>query len=258
MAIENQSEDAGLAHGEMISCKACHKEIHRTASMCPHCGAQTRTSRYKSKTVAALFAFFLGGFGGHRFYLGQWWGVFYLLFFWLWIPGLIALGEFIYFLMCDSRKWDEKYNEGIPSGPDDKSSGAIIVLFIVFGGFILVAFLGILAAVAIPAYQDYTVRARLAESHASASLVMQAVESYDSGNRQWPATISEVDITDEVLTTFVDSIAVDNGVIYVTPSPDVGVEGAVIYVPSQTQEGIAWSCKESTVASRYLPQKCRQ
>ena len=257
MTIDSQSPDSGLEYAEMISCKACKKEIHSSASMCPHCGAQRRTSRYKSKTVAALFAFFLGGFGAHRFYLGQWWGVFYLLFFWLWIPGLVALVEFIYFLLRDSKKWDEKYNEGIPGGPNDKSSGALIAILIIFGGFIFIAVLGILAAVAIPAYQDYTIRAKLTESHTSAGFVMQAVESYASENREWPSNINDIQVSDETVTELVDSIAIENGVVYVTPSQAVGVKGAIIYVPSESEMGISWSCKESTVESKYLPQKCR-
>ena len=256
MAIDNQS--SGLNQGEMISCNACKKEIHSSASMCPHCGAQRRSSRYKSKTVAALFAFFLGGFGGHRFYLGQWWGVLYLLFFWLWIPGLIAFVEFIYFLVCDSNKWDEKYNEGIPAGPNDKSSGALIAILIIFGGFFFIAVLGILAAVAIPAYQDYTIRAKLNESHASASIVMRNVEAYVSSNREWPSNINDVGNSSNIATGLVGSIAVENGVIFVTPNDTIGVEGVIIYVPSRLDVGISWSCKESTVASKYLPQKCRK
>lgn len=143
----------------LIACSACSKEIHSTAAVCPHCGVSRRTSRYKNKVTAALFAFFLGGFGGHRFYLGQWWGIFYLLLFWLWVPGLIALVEFIYFLACDQQKWDEKYNEGIPAGPGDKGNGATTAILIVFGVFFFIAIIGILAAIAIPAYQEYAVRA---------------------------------------------------------------------------------------------------
>lgn len=256
MTVDNMNSD--INQGEMISCNACKKEIHRSASMCPHCGAQRRSSKYKSKTVAALFAFFLGSFGGHRFYLGQWWGVFYLLFFWLWIPGLIAFVEFIYFLMCDSNKWDEKYNEGIPAGPNDKSSGALVAILIIFGGFFFIAVIGILAAVALPAYHDYTIRAKLSESHVSAGVVMQKVENYASSNQQWPLNISDIDNTDYFSTELVDSIVVDNGIIYVTPSQAVGVEGAIIYVPARSNAGISWSCKESTVAFKYLPQKCRK
>lgn len=256
MTVDNQN--SGSIQGKMISCSACNKEIHSAASMCPNCGAQRRSSRYKNKNIAALFAFVLGGLGAHRFYLGQWWGMFYLLFFWTWIPGLIALVEFIYFLVCNSNKWDEKYNEGIPAGPNDTSNGALVAILLIFGGFFFIAVLGIIAAVALPAYQDYTIRAKLSESHTSASVVMRKVEAYASSNQQWPSNMTDVLNDANIATKFVDSITVENGIIYVTPSQTIGVEGIVIYAPSKSETGISWSCKESTVASNYLPKKCRK
>ena len=63
----------------------------------------------KDKNVAAVLAFFLGGFGVHRFYLGQiGLGIFYILFFWIsWFIGLI---DFIVLLAMDQKEFDFKYN----------------------------------------------------------------------------------------------------------------------------------------------------
>lgn len=61
---------------DMVACRGCNKEIHRTAPTCPHCGASQRLGRYKSKVAAGVLGIFLGGLGVHRFYLGQWWGFF--------------------------------------------------------------------------------------------------------------------------------------------------------------------------------------
>ena len=48
----------------------------------------------KSKSTAILLALFLGGLGAHHFYLGKYWlGILYLLFFWTFIPAIIALFE---------------------------------------------------------------------------------------------------------------------------------------------------------------------
>jgi TM2 domain-containing membrane protein YozV len=50
--------------------------------------------RKKSGTAGVLLALLLGGVGAHKFYMGQvGWGVVYVLFFWTFIPGLIALVE---------------------------------------------------------------------------------------------------------------------------------------------------------------------
>ncbi|HHH50141.1 MAG TPA: NINE protein [Saprospiraceae bacterium] len=63
----------------------------------------------KDKNVAAILAFFLGGFGIHRFYLGQiGLGIFYILFFWIsWFIGFI---DFIVLLAMDQKEFDFKYN----------------------------------------------------------------------------------------------------------------------------------------------------
>lgn len=65
----------------------------------------------KSKTTATVLCFFLGGFGIHRFYLGQTGlGVLYLVFCWTLIPGLIALIDFIGFLLMSEETFNQKYN----------------------------------------------------------------------------------------------------------------------------------------------------
>lgn len=65
----------------------------------------------KNKVAAALFAFFLGGFGIHRFYLGQvGLGFIYLIFCWTFIPVLIGFIDGIVFLVTDEQSFNAKYN----------------------------------------------------------------------------------------------------------------------------------------------------
>ena len=65
----------------------------------------------KSKTTAALLALFLGGWGGHKFYLGKpGLGILYLIFCWTFIPSCIAFVEFIMFLCQDQASFDREYN----------------------------------------------------------------------------------------------------------------------------------------------------
>lgn len=67
----------------------------------------------KNKTTAALLAVFLGGLGIHRFYLGNWIGIVYLLFCWTLIPSVIAFIEFIVFLTMSDAAFNAKYNKDI-------------------------------------------------------------------------------------------------------------------------------------------------
>jgi len=96
----------------MVFCRGCGKEIHESAENCPSCGAKqknTKTSN-KSKTTAAILAFFLGGFGVHKFYLGQiGLGILYLVFFWTFIPAIVAFIEFIILLTMSEDTFANKY-----------------------------------------------------------------------------------------------------------------------------------------------------
>ena len=66
----------------------------------------------KSKLVAALLAFFLGGLGAHKFYLGSpVLGILYLVFCWTFIPAIIAFIEAIMFLFMSEADFDGKYNK---------------------------------------------------------------------------------------------------------------------------------------------------
>ncbi|MCB0587351.1 MAG: NINE protein [Phaeodactylibacter sp.] len=66
----------------------------------------------KEKNVAGILALFLGGFGIHRFYLGQTGlGVFYLLFFWFPVIWIVALVDAIVFFSMDQEVFDRKYNQ---------------------------------------------------------------------------------------------------------------------------------------------------
>ncbi len=72
----------------------------------------------KDKTVAALIAFFAGGLGIHKFYLGQAGaGLLYLLFCWTLIPSMIAFFECIGFLMMSDQEFNARFNSGLSAAP---------------------------------------------------------------------------------------------------------------------------------------------
>ena len=241
---------------EMVFCRGCGKEIHQTAVACPHCGAQQATGTGKSKTTAALLAFFLGGFGVHRFYLGKWWGVFYLLFFWTLIPGLIATVEAIVFACTDDRKWDEKYNEGRPSGG---SSGGLIVVVAVIAGFFMIAIVGILAAIALPAYQDYTARAKLAEVAVEGDRIAMVMNEYNSSRHAIPADAAALGVP--VASKFVRAVEIDQktGIVSMELNfaPLLGRHFMLIPSSDETNK-LLWKCGSTDIKQNLLPSKCRQ
>ena len=65
----------------------------------------------KSRGVTILLALFLGGLGGHRFYLGQMTaGVLMLLFFWTLIPAIIAIIDIIRYLVMGEDEFQKRYS----------------------------------------------------------------------------------------------------------------------------------------------------
>ena len=62
----------------------------------------------KNRGVAIALAWFLGGFGAHKFYLGLTGrGVMYLLFFWTFIPTLLSVIDCFRFAFMSREEWDE-------------------------------------------------------------------------------------------------------------------------------------------------------
>jgi TM2 domain-containing membrane protein YozV len=66
----------------------------------------------KNKNIAAVLAFFLGGLGAHKFYLGKTGqGILYLVFVWTFIPAFIALIDMLILLCMSDEEFDRKYNQ---------------------------------------------------------------------------------------------------------------------------------------------------
>ena len=257
-----EAPSADLQGGGILRpCKGCGAEIHITAATCPHCGASQRSSRYKSKLAAALFALFLGGFGIHRFYLGQWWGIFYLLLFWTMIPGFVALVEFIVFLARNQEGWDAEYNDGIPQGPNEKGSGAVIALLIVFGAFFFIAIIGILAAIAIPAYAEYTHRAKVAGAVAQTLPAKQAILEFFDEHQVLPKSNVMAGLDEPLLIDGNHEIKiVPNGfeLIFSSSSADIDSK-TIVFVPFNMADGsVTWDCTTGTLDNRYRLADCRQ
>jgi TM2 domain-containing membrane protein YozV len=168
----------------MVFCRGCGKEIHETAMSCPHCGclqAAALPGNIKSQSVATVLAAFVGGIGIHRFYLrSPVTGVFYLLICWTGIPGLIALIETFVYAFMSQQSWARKYNNGVMSEPVHI---AIRILVLIFPTMFVV---GILAAIAIPAYQSYRIKADAAKSTVSiemplrSAIVIPAAQRHDA------------------------------------------------------------------------------
>lgn len=123
---------------------------------------------------------------------------------------------------------------------------------------IVVAIIGILAAIAIPAYQDYTIRARVTEGLEMASSAKLAVSETAMTNNALPATQAATGYTSPAATPNVASIVVGaNGLITITYTAAAG-GGTIIMTPTLTANGdVTWDCTQGTELPKYRPASCR-
>jgi TM2 domain-containing membrane protein YozV/Tfp pilus assembly major pilin PilA len=243
---------------KLAFCGACQKQIDADVSVCPHCSAPRRPGRrYKDRATAGILAIFLGGLGIHRFYLGQWWGLAYLLLSWTMLPLVIALVEGIVFLCMSQERWDAKYNDGVPTANESSRIGLLIVLAAV--GFIGLAVLGILAAIAVPAYADYVARSKVVGALGSAHQAALAVQTYVEEKGALPGSLAEAGFN-APLPPNVHSIELDdtNGDVVVTMAGEPFDHSSFALSPvSDSGDAIAWRCRAIDIRERYLPTRCR-
>ena len=129
---------------------------------------------------------------------------------------------------------------------------------------IAVGMLGIIAAIAIPAYQDYTVRVQAMEGVSISDDARAHVESFYKQNKRYPNDNAEATLPagEQITGKYVSKVEVDNGKVVVY-FDDVRANrmiagGYLVFRPSQNGDLLRWECKsESSVGYKYLPATCR-
>lgn len=132
---------------------------------------------------------------------------------------------------------------------------------------IVIAILGILLAIALPAYQDYTVRARVSEGLSLAAPAKLAVSETRISEGTFPTTNAEAGYQTGS-STYVTSVGVGtDGAITITYSANPALQGAastnLIMYPTYNGTAVEWDCNGNkggtpgSIPSKFVPASCR-
>jgi type IV pilus assembly protein PilA len=152
---------------------------------------------------------------------------------------------------------------------------------------IVVAIIGILAAIAIPAYQDYTIRGQVSEGLTLAASAKASITEFYSQNGRAPANRTEAGMSpnaNETTGNYVSALLVTNGVIQVTYSntspqrANAKIQGNTLTIVPYTSvdQSVSWKCRVTgsaanptitimtgatnavgSLAAKYAPAECR-
>ncbi len=136
---------------------------------------------------------------------------------------------------------------------------AIIIMLIPIGT------VGLLAAISIPAYNDYTIRAQVSEGFALAGPAKAAIAEYYRASDAWPADnqAAGLDNAAAIRGTYVESVLIDSGVIVVTyggESAHEALQGKqlILNPDADLLPAIEWICYSPDIPSKHLPAMCRE
>jgi type IV pilus assembly protein PilA len=125
---------------------------------------------------------------------------------------------------------------------------------------IVVAIIGILAAIAVPAYQDYTKRARVSEGLSLATSAKNAVSEYYISKSAFPSnnTSAGLPAATDIKGESVQKVEVSSGgLITITFTDKVENNNTLLLSPFTTAGSIQWKCKKGSLSDKYLPSACK-
>ncbi len=131
---------------------------------------------------------------------------------------------------------------------------------------IVIAIIGILAAVALPAYQDYTIRARVSEALLAASSARTAVSEVFANAGQMLPGAASMNVQSQT-SNVVSAVSWTSGnstsgdvIVTLQNATNLGAASGktlILRALGQTTGTVTWQCGKGTIDSKYLPGSCK-
>jgi len=126
---------------------------------------------------------------------------------------------------------------------------------------IVVAIIGILAAIALPAYQDYTKRTHVAEGLTLASGAKTTVTEFQASNGRWPGNNASAGLAaaTSIKGNAVSTITVASGKIEIVYNDKVKSGQKLVLSPTSSAGGVQWKCGAggTDLDPKWRPSNCR-
>ena len=120
---------------------------------------------------------------------------------------------------------------------------------------IVVAIIGILAAVALPAYSDYTKRTHVSEGLSLAGGIKSPIVEFYSAEGSWPTNLASIGL-ETLKGNAVSLLTVANGAVTVTYKKQVQNNSTIIITPTLDGGAFVWDCTGGDIPNKWRPSNC--
>jgi hypothetical protein len=134
------------------------------------------------------------------------------------------------------------------------------LLFAGGGGFASAALLGVMAAVAIPAYQDYTLRAKVQGGLQEVIPLKEKVTEIFAAKKRFARAKEVAPVLQQIASDYLEHVEYDPNTGEITlyyDLPEMHEYNTITLTPQIADDGLVWSCS-GAIENKWLPQECRE
>jgi uncharacterized RDD family membrane protein YckC/Tfp pilus assembly protein PilE len=179
------------------------------------------------------------------------------------MAGLTARKQALHDMIAGTLVVNKRYDANqVKTASENPGSGASVLGVIVIVFFVLLIPVGgIIAAIAIPAYHDYSMRVRINQAISQTSAIQNNIEEYAVNSGYWPNNLEQAGIQKNQSNTpdYQLLLATEGSYFIVFKQPEELAQGRVKFVPQLANDGsYTWSCSGQDIRPSQLPKTCRE